>query len=1054
MSIASLSIKRPIFITSIVLLLMSLGLLAYNRLGVDLYPDVTEPGLIIIASYPGAAPEEIETLVTKPIEDEMSSLSGLKRLTSTSYEGSSFIIAEFSMKSDVKYLVQQTNEKISRVRALLPEGMDQPQVYPFTANDMPIMRLAVMADLPAAELYDLADDVIKPRIEQVDDVATVKILGGTKREIQVELDRDRLNSYGIPALTVASQIRSTGMNTPVGKHDAGQTETVFRSIGNYETIKQIEDTAVLFSGDVANSVTVSSLGSVRDSTEDATSIAYIHTRSDRARRKDPSYKGETASCIVFDVQKQSGSNTVRVADGVLAAIEKVNTAIKDGPGSPRLTVVYDNSKVIRSDLRDVRTTMLIGIILAVIVVYLFLGNIRSTIITGIAIPNSILGAFLLMNAMDFTINMLTLLALSLTVGLLVDDAIVVRENIFRKLQSGMNAKQAAEEGTTQVMLAVIATSLTLIAVFLPIGFMQGVVGQYFKQFGLTIVFAMAVSLFDALTVAPFLSAYFAGDGRKARNIVVQSFDRFQDAVDRFYARVMRFAVNRPGIVVICALAVFAMSIAAAGFVKTTFAPETEDAEYQISIKMPPGTSLGGTEAVARRMESEIRAIPELDYTAVVIGNDQGQSNVASIGVFMLPYRERSKSATQLREELRAIASKYPEAKPSVNLYNLYGGDWKPFMLNVSADDLDELNAYAEKLAGRLRKSKDLMEVELSGEGGKPEYQISFDSEKMRALGVNTKVAGAELRCQIAGEVVGKFHRAGKEYDIRLRLRPEQRNLKAAYAQAKVPNMQFRQIPLSAIATGHDRLGPTQIMRQDRSRTIQISANFTPGGAAGSAMAETEQILKKELPLPKNFRYSYWGDAEALTQTVEGILLAFLLSFIFIFLILSSLYESFVTPVTIILAIPPALSGAFFALLLTGNMLNIFSMIGIILLMGLVTKNSILLVDYAVKGVQSGLSRKEAVFAAGQHRLRPILMTTFAMMAGTLPVALGIGEAGKTQSAMGVAILGGLVISTLITLVVVPAVFEFIDIAREKAESRFTPKWKKALEHVVKRKTKK
>jgi HAE1 family hydrophobic/amphiphilic exporter-1 len=1049
MSIASVSIKRPIFITSIVILLMALGILAYNRLGVDLYPDVTEPGLIIITTYAGAAPEEIETLVSKPIEDEMSSLAGLKRLTSTSYEGLSFIIAEFSMSSDIKYLVQQTTQKISRVRSSLPDGIKEPQVYPFTANDMPIIRLAVMADLPPARIYDLANDVIKPRLEQVDDVATVKLLGGTKREIQVELDRSKLNRYGIPALTVAGQIQNTGMNIPVGKHDAGSQETVFRTIGNFETIRQIEDTVVLFSGDVSNAATVASLGTVTDSTEDATSIAYLHTKKDKKRRTDPSYEGETASCIVFDVQKQSGSNTVKVTDGIMAAVTKINESLKDQPGNPRLSVVYDNSKVIRSSLHDVRTTMLIGILLAVIVVYLFLGNIRSTIITGIAIPNSLLGAFLLMYAMDFTVNMLTLLALSLTVGLLVDDAIVVRENIFRKLQSGLPANKAAEEGTTQVMLAVIATSLTIIAVFLPIGFMQGVVGQYFKQFGLTIVFAMAVSLFDALTVAPFLSAYFAGSGKKAGNFVVQRFDRFQDSIDRAYAQVMRFALNRPGTVVLIALAVFAGSIVSAAFVKSTFMPDADDAEYQISLKLPPGTSLAGTETLVRRMEAEIRRIPELDYTAVVIGNDQGQSNVASIGVFMVPYKERKKTAPVLRNELRTIASKYPEAKPSVNLYNLWGGDWKPYILNISSDNLDELNAYTAKLAERLKKSKDLMELELSGEGGKPEFQISFDSARMRQLGVNTKTAGAELRYQIAGEVVGKFHQNGKEYDIRLRLKPEQRNLKAAYAEAKVPNMHYRLIPLSEIAEGRDRLGPSQIMRQDRERTVQIMANWAPGGAAGSAMAETQKILEKEMPLPKGFRYSYWGDAEALTQTVEGIALAFLLSFIFIFLILSSLYESFVTPVTIILAIPPALSGAFFALLVTGRMLDIFSMIGIILLMGLVTKNSILLVDYAVRGVQRGLSRKEAVLEAGRHRLRPILMTTFAMIAGTAPVAIGIGEAGKTQSAMGIAILGGLVISTLITLIVVPAVFEFIDVAREKAEGRLTPSWKKALRAVKK-----
>ncbi|HNX59224.1 MAG TPA: efflux RND transporter permease subunit, partial [Spirochaetota bacterium] len=514
MNSAILSIKRPIFITSIVVLLVTLGLIAYTRLGVDLYPDVTEPGLMITTQYLGAAPEEIENLISKPIEDEMSSLSGLKRLTSQNYEGLSLIIAEFNMGTDIKYQVQRTNEIINKVRGKLPDGIDNPQVEAFTTQSLPVMKLSVSANLPPSELYDLADDEIKPLIQQVDDVASVTLIGGTEREIQVELDRDKLNRYGIPAHTVADQIKSTGMNMPVGKFEAGRNETVFRTIGNFENLKQIEDATVMFSGDVANGVNVRDLGTVRDGTEDAKAITYIFTK-DRSRKN--SAEGTTERGIIMDVYKQSGTNTVRVSDGVLKKMKTVNDMLKGRAGNPRLVLVYDNAKFIRSSLSDVRMTMIIGIILAVVVVYLFLGNIRSTIITGIAIPNSILGAFLLMYAMDFTINMLTLLALSLTVGLLVDDAIVVRENIFRKLQSGKDARTAAVEGTSQVMLAVIATSLTIIAVFLPIGFMKGTIGQYFKQFGLTVVFAMAVSLFDALTVAPFLSAYFAGKGDKAKN---------------------------------------------------------------------------------------------------------------------------------------------------------------------------------------------------------------------------------------------------------------------------------------------------------------------------------------------------------------------------------------------------------------------------------------------------------------------------------------------------------------------------------------------------------
>jgi HAE1 family hydrophobic/amphiphilic exporter-1 len=1037
MNLATLSIKRPIFITSIVIIMMTLGIFAYRYIGVDMYPDVTEPGLMITTTYPGAAPEEIEALISKPLEDEMSSLAGLKRLTSQNYEGLSFIIAEFNMGTDIKYQVQRTVEIVSKVRSKLPDGVEDPRVEPFSTSSLPVMKLALSGDLPPAVLYDTAYDEIKPMIEQVDNVASVTLIGGTRREIQVELDRQLLNQYGVSALTVADQLKSTGMNMPVGKHESGNSETVFRTVGNFENLRQIENSVVLFSGDVASGVSVKKLGAVRDGVEDEQEIAYIYKGSAAG-----SSKGSTTRCILLDVYKQSSTNTVQVSDRLLKRIDVVNQKLKGREGNPRISLVYDNAKFIRLNLGDVKVTMLIGIILAIVVVYLFLGNIRSTIITGIAIPNSILGAFLLMYVSGFTINILTLLALSLTVGLLVDDAIVVRENIFRKLQSGLDAKRAAEEGTSQVMLAVIATSLTVIAVFLPIGFMKGTIGQYFKQFGLTVVFAMMVSLFDALTVAPFLSAYFAGSGEKAKNVVVRSFDRLQNLLDRIYGRTINFAVIHPVLTILFAVFVFFSGIFVASKVQSTFMPGTDDAEYQITLKLPEGTSLSGTKGVVQKIEEKIRNIKELDFMAIEIGSSRGESNVATLNVFMVPHGKRVRSADQIRDELRELVKEFENARPSVNAYNMWGGDWKPFILNISSDNLESLNEYASKVVPRLKAISDLTEVEVKGEGGKPEYQIRFDTDRMQSLGVTTAMAGSELRYHVAGGVVGKLHQNGKEYDIRMRLRPDQRNLRAAYNEARVPNMNGRLIPLSAIAAGKEHIGPTQILRQDRARTVQIMANFSVNGSAGNAMKKAQAILDKDVPLPKGFTYSFWGDAEALQQTVEGILLAFALSIIFIYLILSSLYESFISPVTILLAIPPALSGAFFALFITHEMMNLFSMIGIILLLGLVTKNSILLVDYAVAGVNRGLSRREAIRTAGVRRLRPILMTTFAMIAGTIPVAFGIGGGGKQQASMGIAILGGLIISTLVTLIVVPAVFEYVDRFREFVEHFFRPIWKK------------
>ena len=1040
MNIAGLSIRRPIFITCIVAAIVVMGIISWSRLGVDLYPDVTEPGLMIITMYPGAAPEEIESLVTKPLEEEMSTLSGLKHLTSTNYEGLSVIIAEFSMGSDMKYLIQRTTELVGKAKSKLPDGIEDPQIQPFSMSDIPIMKLALMADLSPADLYDLANDNIKHTLEQVDDVGTVNLLGGTKREIQIELDRNRLNEYQLPAVMVANQLQSTGMNIPIGKYKFEREEMVFRTIGVFENLDQIRDTVMSFSGDFNSSVTVKSLGEVKDGVEDAKNLAFLVTKNKSADGKNSAI--DKKKCIFFDIIKQSSTNTVAISDRVQKQIQNINESLKGKPGNPRVILVYDSSKIIRASIEDVVYSMLIGILLTIIVVYLFLGSARSTIITCIAIPNSLLGALIIMYTMGFTINVITLLALSLTIGLLVDDAIVVRENIFHKLQSGLNSFKAAELGTNQVMLAVIATTLTLIAVFLPIGFLKGVVGMYLKEFGFTVVFAVAVSLFDGLTVAPFLSAYFAGSGSKSNFILVKKFDTLQNRINERYGKFIKFSVERPLIIILISVAVFAGSIGAASFVKSTFMPGTEDADFTISIKLPPGTSLDGTGEVVKKIEDTVVKIPEFDFMSVVVGNDQGESNVASLNIFMVPFKQRTRSADALREDLRKMMEDFKFAKPSVNLYNMFGGEWKPFMMNISGENLDELNAYAAKLLEKLKTIPDLTEIELSSEIGKPEFQIKFDSKKMQAFGITTRIAGTELRYHIAGDVVGKLHQNGKEYDIRLRLKPEQRNLKSTYHEARVPNMQYRMIPLSAVSTGEEKLGPTQILRRDRERAVQISANFAVGGAAGNASDRVKQIIEKELPLPKGVTYSFWGDAEALSETSEAMMIAFVLAIVFMFLILASLYESFITPVTILLAIPPALSGAFFALLIFNKTLDMFSMIGMIMLVGLVVKNSILLIDFAVTGVNSGLTRKEAIYNAGVSRLRPILMTSFSTIAGTLPIAFGLGVASKQRSSMGIAILGGVIVSTVITLLLVPAIFEYIDVFREFIESRFRPKAKK------------
>ncbi len=1046
MGIANVSIKRPILISCIVLLMVATGLMSLGRLNVDLFPPVDFPVITVTTIYPGSTPEEIEKLVSKPLEEQISVISGLKKLTSHNMDGVSVIAAEFTLETDVRYAEEKMREKVMLARNNLPADLpEEPVVKQFDfITNVPVVTLALTADLPPGELYDLARERIKPLLERGEGIGEVRIIGGTRREIQVELDMHRLRDYEVSALEVAGQIKSAGVNVPVGKFDKGTTATLYRTIGEFRNIDQIRDTVITFSGDVSSAVTLGRLGAVRDGTADAKTISSLYISADRMKtgdgvRSKPQGRGERLHrpCLLIDVYKQSGTNTVAIADGIKKRMGEVNRVIAESSGNPRLNYIYDSAGDIRASIRDVRETMLMGIILAIVVVYLFLGNVRSTIITGIAIPNSLLGAFVMMYFMGFSINLMTLMALSLTVGLLIDDAIVVRENIFRKIESGMGAKEAAIEGTKEVMLAVIATTLTVMAVFLPIGFLQGMVGRFFRQFGLTVLFAMGVSLFDALTVAPMLSAYYAGKGEKGRNAVIRQFERFQGWLDRAYGKVLSFSLARPVPVIVAAVVVMLVSAASFVAVKKTFMSMSGENQYLINLEMPPETNLQTTYALADEIGGRIDRIPDVDYISVQAGSDEGEQNTASLGVFFVPAKRRSKSPEALKDEIRAIIASYPAVKGSIDYFTRVGGGQdRPFILQLRGDDLDGLLAYSEKLVAGLKKLPDLTDVMSSHRGGKPEYRIVLDENRMKYLGVTNKMVGMELRSRIEGDVVGTFRDRGYEYNVRMRLMPGQRDLKQYFNEIRVPNIHNKLVPLPALGRGEDGTAPAKILRQNRTRIVQITANLTRDGAVGSAIEGARKMMKDELPLPRGVNYSFEGDASMFEETVDNMVLAFILSILFIYLVLASLYESFITPFTIFLALPPAISGAFLALFITGKQLDLMGMIGIIMLLGLVTKNSILLVDFAVERVRAGVDRKTAMLEAGRLRLRPILMTTFAMIAGTLPLALGIGEAAKYRAGMSVAIVGGITVSTFITLVVVPAMFEYIDTFRVFVERIF------------------
>ena len=1021
MHIADLSIRRPVLISCMVILMLALGYLSLKKLPVNLFPDVTFPVVVVSTVYPGAGPEEIETLITQIYEEELSTLPGIKKINSTSQEGISAVVIEFNLDKDIQYAEQQVRERVSAVQRKLPTDVQAPVIRRVDPSDQPIMTLALSAKgLSPRDLYSLADRDIKPAIEQVKQVGLVSIIGGKKREIQVHLDAQKLRIHELSASRVVQSIAASGTNTPAGNIDIYNQETVIRTVAQYSSLDQIGKTAVTFLGNDVP-VAVSDVGRIVDTYQDEKNRAYVN--------------GEPS--LFLHVYRQSGSNAIAVVNDIQKRVKQLNKTFASQPGSPEILVVKDTAISIRANVADVKESILIGILLTIVVVYLFLGSAKSTFITALALPNSLLGAFVLMSLAGFSINIMTLLALSLSVGLLVDDAIVVRENIFRHMGMGKSAIAAAIEGTKEVSLAVIATTLTILAVFGPIAFLQGMVGQFFKEFGMTICFAMIISLFDALTIAPMLSAYFAGKpdhGPKKKGVsyyltgwLVAAFDRLQTGMENGYVWILRRTIKRPLIIIFLALVIFAGSIFAVKHVSKTFLPPQDNGEFVVSLEMPPGTSLNKMGTLAKSVDKQLREMGGISRTVLSVGTADGAANVAEIFVVLVPSKERKGQTTStVKDQVRERLKPYAHANPVVKDGDATGGGQRPFNLNIKGQDLAQLEKVSREVLAYLKTHPALKDADVSLKAGKPEFQIVVDAQKAGNFGVSPVSLGQELRTLVEGSTPGVYRENGEEYDIRVRLKQDQRDLSRRFENTMVPNLNQTMVRLSDVAIPTQSVGPTSITRQNRSRYTLIAADLAANGpGVGDVMQDVNAYFVKN-PLPQGMSYSFSGQAESFQELGVNMMIAAVLGILFIYLVLASLYESFVTPLTIMLVLPLAACGAFYALWITDKSLDIFSMIGCIMLLGVSTKNSILLVDYIQQLVKEGHPEIEAIIEAGRVRLRPIMMTSLALIAGMLPIAIGLNEASKQRTSMGVAIIGGLITSTLLTLVVIPATYRYIE----------------------------
>jgi hydrophobe/amphiphile efflux-1 (HAE1) family protein len=1022
MWISDISIRRPVFATMVIMSFMVLGVVSMTRLGIDLFPEVNFPFVNIHVVYPGASPEEVETLVTRPIEDAVAGINGVKRVISTSTESRAMVGLELRLEIDPQAAAAEVREKVAAIRSRLPEQIEDPTIVRFDVAALPIMTYAVGSSQRSDVTRRQVEDDVKPLLEQIDGVAAVEVNGGEVREIQVELDPGRLEALGLPVSVVAETLAADNLDLPGGQmKQPGQT-IALRTKGEFVDVDEIED--VILRSDGGSTVRIHDVGRVVDGFTDRTSTTRL----------------DGADAVSFSIKKQSGANTAAIAERVHATLDRVRTTF------PQLQIkpVHDDSEFIRENVAQVREAIVFGALMAVLIIFVFMRDWRSTLITALALPTSVISTFFFMYLAGFTINMMTLMALSLVIGILIDDAVVVRENIFRHMEHGEDAVTAARKGTAEIGLAVTATTATILAVFLPVGFMTGIVGQFFKSFALTIAFAVAMSLLVAFTLDPMLSSRFVRyvpPEERMRTRLGRLFERMgraYDALDRGYHRVLSPALNHPWKTLALAAAVFVASLAATTVMGTEFVPAEDRGEFQVVVELPPGTSFEASVATIEEVERSVRAIPEVTQVFSTVGVN-GQVRAANVRVKTTKKATRERGIGEIKDEVRTMLARLPFVDGRVGDPEfMQGAPYEPpINVFVRGDDLEELQRVASEIQARVRQIPGAVDVSTNLISGQPEVVARINRSLAADLGFSVGDIATQLRGMVEGVVPTRLRDGDREHDIRVRLAPEYRNDPAAVLRTPLYSPTGAAVRTSDIVAFTPAVGPSNIDREQRRKQAKIGVDLAPGYALGDVTAQVQQAVEG-ISMPATFEWGFAGDVEMMRESAAAMGLAMILAVAFIYIVLASQFESFLQPLIIMLSLPLALVGALLLLLVTGKNLGMPAMIGVVMLMGLVTKNAILLVDYTNQLRREGRPLKDALLTAGPVRLRPIVMTTVAMILGMVPSAIGTGDGSEFRAPIAIATIGGLITSTLLTLVVVPVAYLLL----EGAVARFTA-WKQA-----------
>jgi hydrophobe/amphiphile efflux-1 (HAE1) family protein len=1014
MSLSDVAIRRPVFTGMMAVTLVVLGLIGYARLGTDLYPDVSFPFVTITTVYPGAAPEDIEESVTRPLEDAVSSIAGVNKVFSWSREDVSLVFVEFRLSVPLGEAVQNARDKVGVAQGQLPLGAQPPVIAQYDIAAQPVLVFSAATGADPVALRELLDDQVRPRLEQIEGVAAVRIVGGGEPEIAVELFPDRLMAAGLPPDSVFQRIRGEHLDLPGGRFTAGASEVGIRVLGEFKDVEALRVMPVA-NGSDGSIVRLGDVAMVRKGTKEPRTL--VRTNGLEA--------------VAVEVVKQAGANSAAVANGVKRLLPEL-----ERQHGFRADLLVDQSTLIEANAREVWIAIWFGGAMAILIILVFLLDPRGTFISSLALPTSVIGTLFAMYALGFSLNQLTLLGLSLAIGLLIDDAVVVRESITRRLERGEPADRAAAEGTREIALAVMATTFTLIAVFVPVAFMSGIVGQFFRQFGLTITVAVLISLFIAFTLDPMLSARLSRPRRAGEEVAEgRPFARiraFFARLDRGYVRSLDWVLSHRRATALTAAALFAASLWVLTRLPREFMPREDRSQLIVNLEYPPGTGLGAASQRSAALENAVRAIPGVVavYSTVGYMEDPRQLRWR---VNLVDKSRRSEGAEAFKERIRGIlssdasllSSAVSDPPPIEGL-----GDFPPILMHVLGRDYAQLRKEAAFLVETMRSIPDLSDVQLKDSPGKPELHVEVQRDEAARLGIPAGGVGLQVRLSTQGEVAGKLRQGRRESEIRVRLAAEERGSSQALERMWIYTPKGP-VALSQLARLTRSESPAMIEHESRERKLSVWAQIAPGGDMGSGVDALRRRLAAH-PLPTGYSYLWDGMQKESAETGRNMLLALLIGVVFIFIVLASQFESLVHPFTIMLSLPLAAVGAILGLAVTGSSLDMGSQIGFILLMGLVTKNAILLVDGAIQHVQEGDAIEAAVRKAGPRRLRPILMTSAAMILGMLPTAIGRGMGSEFRAPMAIAVIGGVITSTMLTLWVVPVAFIWVEGLRQRA----------------------